>query len=338
MAHLAVIVVSWNTCALLAESLASVAEATAGLDVEAIVVDNASTDGSAAMVRADFPTVRLLVNATNVGFARANNLGVAATDAALLLLLNSDARLGGEALQRLLARMRAAPRAGVIGAELRNPDGTFQYSHAPFPTLGMELLMLSGLGRKVFGSWYPSRGPRSGDAACTVDWVGGACMLARRAAFEAVAGFDEGYELYGEEVDLCYRLRRAGWEVWYEPAARVVHHGGAGTSQLASLREAHLYRSRLRFFRLHYGPAAAALLATQILLCTTPKIVAHGALRRLSGGRIGRTVIGWRALRDVVADPLAPLALPSERASTAGSDARAGAASDSPAPSTSPRR
>lgn len=318
----AVIVVNWNTRELLADCLASIADTTTGSDVETVVIDNASTDDSAAMVRARFPSARLVANDTNVGFARANNQGCAVSNAPFVLMLNSDARLCPGALQNLLVRMAAAPRAGLVGAELRNPDGTFQYSYAPFPTLGQELLTLSGLGRRLFGPWYPGRGPRAGDSARVVDWVGGACMLVRRAAFDSVAGFDEGYELYGEELDLCYRLRRAGWEVWYEPAAHVVHHGGASTHQLSTVREAQLYRSRLRFFRLQYGRLAASLLAAQLLLVTLPKIAGHGALRRLSGGRLGRQVIGWQALRAVLVNPLAPLVLPLAPQGAAGRRSR----------------
>src|SRR6185369_13165890 len=193
----------------------------------------------------------------NRGFAAANNQAIAATDAPYVLMLNSDARLSPDALRTLLARLDAAPRAGVIGAQLRSPSGHFQHSYARFPSFIQETLILSGFGRALRGAWYPSEGPETDRPAAVEGWVGGACMLARRVALEAVGGFDEGYPLYGEETELCYALRRTGWEIWYEPAAVVIHHGGASTKRIADVREARLYRGRLRFFRKHYGRRAA---------------------------------------------------------------------------------
>src|SRR4029453_19561380 len=130
MATVAVIIANWNTPDLLAEGLGSVEETTGTIDVETVVVDNASSDGSPAMVRERFPNVRLIVNRENLGFARANNQAIAATATPYILMLNSDARLGAAALQRLLERITAEPRAGVVGAQLRVPDGSFYLSHA----------------------------------------------------------------------------------------------------------------------------------------------------------------------------------------------------------------
>jgi GT2 family glycosyltransferase/glycosyltransferase involved in cell wall biosynthesis len=296
MAAVAVIVASWNTRNLLAECLASVAECSGTIDLETVVVDNGSSDGSPAMVRERFPDVRLIVNRQNLGFARANNQAVAATSTPYILMLNSDARLAPAALRHLLDRIAAAPRAGIVGAQLRFPDGSFQFSHARFPSLAREALILSGLGRLVYGPWYPSVPPHADSAPRVVEWVSGACMLARRAAFDAVRGFDENYFFYGEEMDLCYRLRAAGWEVWYEPAAEIFHHGAASSSRMHAVVEERLYRGRLQFFRNHYGAAATRALAAELCLFTPPKIALHAVLRGLSGGRVGRQVISPRAL------------------------------------------
>jgi len=315
-----VIVISWNTRELLAECLSSIEASGAGLDIETVVVDNGSLDGSAEMVRTRFPAVRLIANADNRGFAAANNQAIAATDAPYVLMLNSDARLSPDALRTLLARLDAAPRAGVIGAQLRSPSGHFQHSYARFPSFIQETLILSGFGRALRGAWYPSEGPETDRPAAVEGWVGGACMLARRVALEAVGGFDEGYPLYGEETELCYALRRTGWEIWYEPAAVVIHHGGASTKRIADVREARLYRGRLRFFRKHYGRRAARLLAAEIYAFTVPKIVLHGALRAVSGGRIGRRTLSLHALGaaladrdDSIASPLPPRRRGAER-------------------------
>jgi hypothetical protein len=300
MASVAVIVTSWNTRELLAECLASVEGTADPRDVETVVVDNGSSDGSPDMVRAHFPRARLIANRDNLGFARANNQAIAATTTPYVLMLNSDARLHPGALSLLVDRMAAAPRAGLVGAQLCSPHGAFQSSHARFPNLGREALILSGIGRAVYGPWYPSFGPDADPEPRIVDWVSGACMLARRAALDAVGGFDEGYFLYGEEMDLCYALRQAGWQVWYEPAAVADHHGAASSRRIHVTKEARLYSGRMRFFRKHYGPTAARLLAVELYLLTPPKIALHGLLRAVSGGRLGREVISLRALRAAV--------------------------------------
>jgi GT2 family glycosyltransferase len=308
MTTVAAVVISWNTRDLLAECLTSIATTSDGIDVETVVVDNGSSDGSADMVRTKFPTVRLIAHSDNRGFARANNEAIAATDAPYILMLNSDATLEPGTLRRLLDRVESAPRAGLVGAQLRDPGGAFQFSHARFPSLGSEALVLSGLGRALYGPWYPSSGPDADPSAGVVDWVGGACMFARRTAFASVGGFDEGYFLYGEEMDLCYVLRRAGWQVWYEPGAIVLHHGMASSRRMHVPYEDRLYRGRMRFFRKHHGVGAARGLAAELYLFTSAKILVHGALRALSGGRVGREVISLRALRAAVAAAPEPIA------------------------------
>jgi N-acetylglucosaminyl-diphospho-decaprenol L-rhamnosyltransferase len=288
---LSVIIPTWNTRDLLAACLTSIARQTAGRGVETIVVDNGSIDGTAELLRTQFPSVHVVTNATNLGFACAANQGAAASANPYLLFLNTDAELMSGALDTLLRVIEEQPRAGIVGAQLRNADGTFQGSHAPFPSLVGEFLVLSGLGRLSCGAPYPSRGPDDEKGPQVVDWVGGACLLARKIAFEAVGGFDESFFLYGEEVDLCYRMRSAGWEVWYQPGARVMHLGGSSSTGQPTEREAQLYRGRVHYFRTHYGRGAAALLAFMIIASTAIKRLVHGALRAGSGGRYGRPVV-----------------------------------------------
>jgi GT2 family glycosyltransferase len=125
-----------------------------------------------------------------------------------------------------------------------------------------------------------------------VDYVEGACLLVRRRAFEEVGGLDEGYFMYAEEVDWCCTMKRGGWSVWYQPEARIIHHGGASSQGRRTQREADLYRSRVRFFRKHYGNAAAVALKMLIYSLTAIKIASHRLLRLLSRNRRGRTVVG----------------------------------------------
>lgn len=301
MARVAVIIVNWNTRELLARCVRSVLESISPTEVEIVVVDNASTDGSLDMLRERFPQVRRLANASNVGFGQANNLAAAACSTPYLLLLNSDAQLQAETLSRLLGLAEDRPRLAVAGAQLRNPDSSFQSSHFRFPSLWRQFLVLSGAGRWLLRPRYPSFGPQADQGPQCVDWVSGACMLVRSEAFVACGGFDRGYFMYGEEMDLCYRLRQAGWEVWYHPAAVALHEGAGSQAQVPTSREAQLYRGTVRFFRSHYGALPACLLGAEILALTAIKTVVHAMLRVSSGGRRGRPVVAlsevWRQLR-----------------------------------------
>jgi len=298
MPDISIVIVSYNTCDLLEDCLDSITQTAGNLDLEIIVVDNASSDGSLAMLSQKFPCVRCLANQTNVGFARANNQGAAVSRGPYLLLLNSDTRLLPGALQSMLELMQANPQVGLVGATLRNVDGTFQASYTPFPGLLQEFLVLSTLGRRLYGPYFPSHGPEDGRCAHLADYnyVEGACMLIRREAYMLVGGLDEGYFMYSEDVDLCYALREKGWQVWFQPAAQVIHLGGGSSQHRRPEREADLYCSQVRFFQKHYGRAVAYLLFAQIYSFTATKILIHGLLRRISHGRYGRPVVPLRRL------------------------------------------
>ena len=294
--ELSILVASWNTRDLLAQCLASVYACPPESEFEVLVVDNASSDGSAQMVQEQFPQVWLFQNAKNVGFARANNQALAHCQGRYVLLLNSDAIATPGAIQSLMTLADAEPHAAVVGAQLLNPDGSFQASHTPFPTLRQEFLILTGLGRLLRGRWYPSRGSEEEQGPQVVDYVEGACLLARRQAVEEVGGLDEGYFMYAEEVDWCYVMKQAGWQVWYQPAAKVIHLGGGSSQNRRTQREGDLYRSRVRFFRKHYGDKAAWWLKVQIYCFTAIKLFVHRALCLVSRGRYGRPVVSLRNL------------------------------------------
>jgi GT2 family glycosyltransferase len=199
-------------------------------------------------------------------------------------------------LEDMVRFMDEHPTAGVAGVRLLNPDGSFQASFAAFPTLVQEFLMLSGLGRVLLRSTYPGFGPEVEKGPQLVQYVQGACLLVRRQAIEEVGGLDEGIFMYSEEVDWCYRFVRAGWQVWYLPHVTIVHHGGQSTNKRKARMEAELYRSRVFFFRKHYGRSAALFLEVLIYLLTLPKILTHGFLRLLTNGKRGRTVTSLKEL------------------------------------------
>jgi N-acetylglucosaminyl-diphospho-decaprenol L-rhamnosyltransferase len=297
MPDLSIIVVNWNTRDLLAQCLRSVYQTSDNLDFEIVVVDNASTDGSVEMVERLFPHIGLITNQENVGFARANNQAIARCQGRYVLLLNSDTRVLFESLCNVVRFMDEHPRAGIVGVRLLNPDGTFQASYTPFPTLWLEFLILSTLGRRLIRATFPSYGPRAGEGARTiVGYMEGACLVARREAIEQIGGLDERIFMYAEDVDWCYRFHQAGWEVWYLPQAPIIHYGGQSSNRRKGRMEAELYRSRVYFFRKHYGRAAALCLKGLIYTVTLTKMVVHGALRFVTKGRRGRTVPSWQEL------------------------------------------
>ena len=234
-----VVIVNFNAAGHLDACLASVVGA-GGVN-SVTVVDNASTDCSAAIV-SGHPGVRWLPTGANLGFGRAANRGVASTSAPLVLVLNPDAVVLPGAIEILVATLAVRTRCAAIGPRVENPDGTLYPSARAFPNL------VDAIGHGFVGLLRPdNRWSRRYLAGDRVDWVSGTAVLVRRGAFEAVGGFDEDYFMYVEDVDLCWRLRDAGWDVHYEPAAGVVHViGGSSEGRALRMIAAH-HRSLWRF-------------------------------------------------------------------------------------------
>ncbi len=256
MAHdLSIVIVSWNTQRLLRDCLRSAVQGADGLDREIIVVDNASTDGSPEMVAREFPDVRLICNRANVGFGAANNQGIRASGGDYVVLLNSDTVVPEGALARLVAFMAAYPETGACSPRLARPDGYAQaYAFGGDPTPGY--LLARGfkrlVARRPLHDWETREVQK-------VDWVSAACLVARRRALEQVGGFDERFFLYFEDNDLCLRLRRAGWQILYNPDVTITHLGGESTKQSPAVTQ--WYDASLRYFyRKHYTPLARAAL------------------------------------------------------------------------------
>jgi GT2 family glycosyltransferase len=235
VAQVAVAVVSWNTRELLREALDALRpDAESGL-AEVWVVDNASTDDSDALVRDAYPWVRLVASPVNLGYGPAVNVVARRTLAPWIAAANADVALAPGALGALLAAAAGAPRAGVLAPRLVTPDGSTQHSVHAFPTAANALVYnlglwraLPGLGERLclHGEWDPGRSRE-------VDWAHGAFLLVRRAAWEEIGGFDDGQWLYAEDLDLCWRLARAGWSTRYEPAS-VARHAVSAATRAAS--------------------------------------------------------------------------------------------------------
>lgn len=256
MNRIAVVIVNYNTCARLRDCLASVPAGT-----ELVVVDNNSRDRSVEMVRREFPGVALLANHRNQGYGAGANQGVRACRAEYVLVLNSDTLLDDSCLGELALHLERHPRVALAAPRLSNPDGTLQLSCFPFPgtfrwlienePLAPLLGRVPSIRRRLLCHAPP-------EEIASVPWVLGAALAIRRTAFEQVGGFDESFFMYYEEVDLCRRLRQNGWEIEYVPAAQVIHHGAASTSQVRGDMAVEHFRSTLRYYRRYLRGARLA--------------------------------------------------------------------------------
>ena len=266
--QVSIVIVSFNTRDLLRECLQSVEDSAVDVCHEIIVVDNASNDGSADMIELEFSRVRLLRSEVNLGFAAANNRGFAIARGGYIALLNSDAFLAPGALALSVTHMEDDSTAGVGGARLVGRDDSWQPAARMFPSLLNDLLMMSGLAAHYPRSHVLGRADRTwadpGEAA-PVDWVPGAFSIIRKEALDRVGYFDERFFLYYEEVDLCRRIKDAGYQIWYWPDIKIVHLGGESSKRIPGLKvsasgtQLTLWRmqSELLYYRKHHGASGA---------------------------------------------------------------------------------
>jgi len=306
MLDLSVVIVNWNVRELLRRCLRSVlaSQRLSGLAAEVIVVDNASSNGSTEMVKEEFPEVRLMANEENLGFTRANNQGIAASRGHYVLLLNPDTEVIGDALGAMVEYMDAHPDVGALGPMLLNPDGSVQSSRRRFPTLATAFLESTvfqwelSRDNRVLRRYYVFDRPN--DEVQEVDWVTGACILMRRRAIEEVGLLDEDFFMYSEELDWCRRAKERGWKVIYLPEAKVVHYGGKSSEQVVPFRHIQFQRSKIIYFRKHYGLWPAALLHVFLLGMYFYELVME-ALKWLVGHkrplRAARVRAYWQVLR-----------------------------------------
>ena len=262
--ELSIIIVNWNTKDLLCQCIDSLAHTVKKIDTEIFVVDNGSTDGSIGAVREKFPGVRLIENSLNLGFAKANNRALPISKGRYLLLLNPDTQVKDEAIPQMLSFMNAHPEAGVVGAQLLNADGSKQNSIANFPSLATELVNKSLL-RWLFPEKFPGK-ETDYPGPVEVDSVIGACMLLRREAVEQVGLLDEGYFLFLEETDWCYRTKKAGWKIYHIPQAEVLHFQGKSAEAEKGKARIEYYRSRYYYFRKNNGRLQSSVLFVGLMI------------------------------------------------------------------------
>ena len=251
-AELAVVIVNFNTGDFLERCLASLDAHRGEIDLDVLVIDNASHDESHTRALDRHPWARLIENPMNVLLSPAWNQGIRETSAPYLLLLNPDTECWFGTLADLVAVARDNPRAGIVGPLIRNPDGTVYPSGRPFPSV-LDALGHAFLGTLAPGNRFTRRYHLEGWDRATereVDWVSGACMLMPRKALEDVGSFDESFALYGEELDMATRLRDAGWTVLFTPAVEIVHEVGVSTGRSQRTLRMHS-DSVYRYYRKH---------------------------------------------------------------------------------------
>lgn len=253
---LSVIVVNWNTRDLLRQCLDSVFNETRRTNFEVIVVDNASTDGSAQMVKEHFPKARLWENPANLGFAKAVNQGLQLAQGEILTLLNSDAYIVEGALDKVVGFMGEYPEVAVVGCKVLNTDRSWQRSAFLFPTM-LDILFESLFLVRLFprSGLFNRRGLGSfdGKSPKEVDWVAGACLTIRREIVEEVGMMDEDFFMYAEESDWCHRIKKHGYKILFYPHAEIVHLGRGSINQALADLLPRAFKGRFRYFEKHRG-------------------------------------------------------------------------------------
>ena len=281
LCHIFFGIVNWNTRDLLRGCLKSIYENPPQMEYEVFVVDNASTDGSWEMVKREFPDIKLIRNQENLGFARANNQALRESKGKYILLLNPDTIILPDSLDTLVKFMDEQPDVGASGPKILNPDGSLQPSCRSFPTLMtafFEETLLSRLFSKnklinkyKMGYWNHNN-------IGEVDQPMGSALLIRRKVIEQVGLLDEQFYMYYEEVDWCYRMKKAGWKIYFIPQAQIIHYGGVSASKNISKNLIELYHSRYKFFRKHKGVLSVILLKVIVAMGLIVKMAASSFL------------------------------------------------------------
>lgn len=253
MAELTILTVSYNTRAELVACLSSLTETPPTIDHQIVVVDNASEDSSVEIVRSQFPAVTIVENTTNVGYAKANNIGIRATNGELLLLLNSDTIVPPGAVDRLVATLRTRSDVAVVGPKLTDATGRPELSFGRMINPIAELAQkIKSIALRTDIPVLSKRVRRSLERPSMPDWVSGACLLVRREDAEAVGLLDERFFLYGEDVDFCASIRQRGGRVLFAPDVTLLHHRGRSGSRTPYNTRKRYRRSQLAFYAKHH--------------------------------------------------------------------------------------
>ncbi len=276
-----VVIVTWNGKQYALECLASLQQNTGTLPIEIIVVDNASTDGTPDEISRQFPGVTLIRNEANLGFAKANNIGLAVARGRSLCLVNSDVVVPPGCLENMLSFMDRNPGIGMLGPKMLAPGGGIGQSVMRLPTVWNTLCCSLGLhtlfpNSKLFGGFLMN--DYAYDLIDDVEVLTGWFWMVRRQSFEEVGGLDEQFFMYGEDIDWSYRFRKAGWRVVFFPESEALHYGAASSAQAPTRFYVEMRRANLQYFQKHHGRLGGVGYKAAVLVHELVRIVGHGIL------------------------------------------------------------
>ncbi len=298
MMDLSIVIVSYNVASFLDQTLATLSEAVNGLETETFVVDNASSDDSVAMVRRKYPWVTLIESAENLGFARGNNLALSKVTGRYVLLLNPDTVLRTNTLTTMVSFLDEHREAGAAGCKVINPDGSLQLAcRRGFPTPGMafyKMIGLSGLFPKsrTFGAYNLTY--LDPDVISEVDAVSGSFMMLRREALDRVGFLDGEFFMYGEDLDLCYRIKQAGWKIYYVPLTEIIHFKGESAKTVPTLKSVRDFYTAMRIFvEKHYSKSGPKLFPQWMVIAAI-----YMSMALVSGFRMAKRA--WQPVFDLL--------------------------------------
>lgn len=284
--RLSIVIICWNDRKVIADCLGSIVKGTHSTDFEIIVSDNGSTDGSIEFIRKNFPEAQVIENGENLGFARGNNVGISASKGQYVLILNPDTYVHEGTLDRWVEFADRHPEAGAFGCRVLNPDGSYQQSARPFPTVRGELvaaLYLRPLGYISDFFTSDSYTGWKGTTERAIDWQSGCCVMFRGALLKQLGGFDAQFFYHYEEVDLCRRVWNAGHSIVYIPQVSITHLGGQSVNRFPIRFELEKCRNRYRYFYKYYGKQGVRQCRRALLLWLRVRQLGYGTKRLLSG-------------------------------------------------------
>lgn len=279
MNTLTIVIVSWNSKGFLLDCLRSLAaqEEFISGSYHIVVVDNASDDGTAEAVYAFDPTITVIRNTTNIGFAAGNNLGISSTDSQYIALINPDVIVSANCVALLCRYLNEHPNVGLIGPKVFNPDGTIQHSYWAMPTLKDRLRRAFGMRSREFAG-VPSRNGACPDRVKPVGVLSGCFWMVRRSALNDVGLLDEDFFMYAEDTDWCKRFWKAQWKVVYVPEATAIHYGGGSSAKVPVRSYIEMHRANLQYWRKHHGSLGQVSVRAIMLLHQVLRIVGGGLL------------------------------------------------------------
>jgi GT2 family glycosyltransferase len=304
-----IIIVNWNTKDLLRDCLDSIIEQTKKVEYEIIVVDNGSADDSVEMVRKKYPLVTVIENNENLGFARANNIGILASKGRYICLMNSDITILDDCLDKLVSFMDYSPGIGMAGPKILNADLTLQHSCRHFPSIWNNLCQSLGLNHlfpksAFFSDWIMNYWNH--DSTRSVDALSGCFWMIRREALEEVGLLDEEFFIYGEDLDWCRRMRNTNWDIVFYYVAEAIHLGGASSAAAPVKFYLEMQKADLHYWRKHHGRSGKIIYAAVILLRETIRVIARGTQylfwpyrRETSGFKLRRSISSIRLILNI---------------------------------------